>query len=250
MRADKVFKVIYNGEEAILEIEFESGTDSDLPSRLLTYNAVLYQEHKLPVITIVVYPFRVTIAKSPLQVSLGDSSILTFHFQVLPLFQLGAEQFVRKHIVCMYPLLPTMQGVHHEMIKQVTDELVALYREDEVTLADQLIWMSLFLERTDTIPPQEKSEIERQLHMYDQLWEESPRIKQERAKSRAEGELRAAQTMFVNIVSARYPGLTELAKQQAAQANSPNTLNKLARKVVTAPDEDAVRRLLSPPLAS
>ena len=250
MRADKVFKVIYNGEDAILEIEFESGTDSDLPSRLLTYNAVLYQEHKLPVITIVVYPFRVTIAKSPLQVSLGDSSILTFHFQVLPLFQLGAEQFVRKHIVCMYPLLPTMQGVHHEMIKQVTDELVALYREDEVTLADQLIWMSLLLERTDTIPPQEKSEIERQLHMYDQLWEESPRIKQERAKSRAEGELRAAQTMFVNIVSARYPGLTELAKQQAAQANSPNTLNKLARKVVTAPDEDAVRRLLSPPLAS
>lgn len=242
MRADKVFKVIYNGEEAILEIEFESGTDSDLPSRLLTYNAVLYQEHKLPVITIVVYPFRVTIAKSPLQVSLGDSSILTFHFQVLPLFQLGAEQFVHKHIVCMYPLLPTMQSVNHEMIKQVMDELIALYREDEVTLADQLVWMSLLLERTDTIPAQEKSEIERQLHMYDQLWEESPRIRQERARAR----LRGAQEMFVNIISARFPALTELAKQQAEQANSPNALNKLARKVVTAPDEDAVRRLLSP----
>ncbi len=246
MRADKVFKVIYNGEEAILEIEFESGTDSDLPSRLLIYNAVLYKEHKLPVITIVVYPFRVTIAKSPLQVSLGDSSILTFHFQVLPLFQLGAEQFVRKHIVCMYPLLPTMQSVNHEMIKQVMDELIALYREDEVTLADQLVWMSLLLERTDTIPAQEKSEIERQLHMYDTLWEESPRIRQERAKAR----LRGAQEMFVNIISARFPALTELAKQQAEQANSPNALNKLARKVVTAPDEDAVRRLLSPPLAS
>src|SRR5258708_35599273 len=130
-----------------------------------------------------------------------------------------------------------MQSVNHEMIKQVMDELIALYREDEVTLADQLVWMSLLLERTDTIPPQEKSEIERQLHMYDQLWEESPRIKQERAKSRAEGEVRAAQTMLVNIVSARYPGLTELAKQQAAQTNSPNTLDKLAQKVVNAPDE-------------
>src|SRR5260370_41099626 len=81
MRADKVFKVIYNGEEAILEIEFESGTDSDLPSRLLIYNEVLYKEHKLPVITIVVYPFRVTIAKSPLQPSLRDSRILTFDSQ-------------------------------------------------------------------------------------------------------------------------------------------------------------------------
>jgi len=254
MRADKVFKVIYDGEDAILEIEFESGTDSDLPSRLLIYNAVLYQEHKLPVITMVVYPFRVTLAESPLQVGIGADIIFTFHFHMLPLFQLDAEQFVREHVVCMYPLLPTMQGVHHEMIKQVTDELVALYREDEVTLADQLIWMSLLLERTDTIPPQEKSEIERQLHMYDQLWEESPRIKQERAKSRAEGraegELRAAQTMFVNIVSARYPGLTELAKQQAAQIDNPAALNILAQKVVTAPDESAVRWLLSPPVAS
>src|SRR5260370_13702047 len=242
MRADKVFKVIYNGEDAILEIEFESGTDSDLPSRLLIYNAVLYQEHKLPVITIVVYPFRVTIAKSPLQVSLGDSSILTFHFQVLPLFQLDAEQFVRKHIVCMYPLLPTMQSVNHEMIKQVMDELIALYREDEVTLADQLVWMSLLLERTDTIPAQEKSEIERQLHMYDQLWEESPRIKQERAMA----GLRAPQTMFVDIICARFPALTKLAKQRPAHPKRPAPLIKLTRHALTKPDQNAVSRLLSP----
>jgi hypothetical protein len=250
MRADKVFKVKYDGEDAILEIEFESGTDGDLPSRLLIYNAVLYQEHKLPIITIVVYPFRVTLAESPLQVTIGDNTILAFHFHMLPLFQLNAEQFVRDHVVCMYPLLPTMQGVHHEMIKQVTDELVALYREDEVTLADQLIWMSLLLERTDTIPLQEKSEIERQLHMYDALWEESPRIQQERAKSKAEGELQAAQAMFVNIVSARFPNLTEQAKEKVAQINNPTELNILARKVVVAPDEDTVRWLLIPPVAS
>jgi hypothetical protein len=83
------------------------------------------------------------------------------------------------------------------MIKQVTDELVALYREDEVTLADQLIWMSLLLERTDTIPSHEKSEIERQLHMYDALWEESPRIQKIKAESEARGELQAAQLDFL-----------------------------------------------------
>ncbi len=90
--------------------------------------------------------------------------------------------------------------------------------------------------------------------MYDQLWEESPRIQRERARSRAEGkaegELQAARRMFINIVCARYPGLTELAKQQAAQIDNPAALNILARKVVTAPDESAVRWLLSPPVAS
>jgi hypothetical protein len=106
--------------------------------------------------------------------------------------------------------------------------------------------MSLLLERTDTIPPQEKSEIERQLHMYDALWEESPRIQQERARA----ELRAAQRMFVNIVSARFPALTELAKKQAAQIHNPNALDCLAQKVVTASDEETVRWLLISPLAS
>lgn len=90
--------------------------------------------------------------------------------------------------------------------------------------------------------------------MSDSLWEESPRIQQERAKSRAEGraegELRGAQTMFVSIVSARYPNLTELAKQQAAQIDNPAVLDILAQKVVIAPDESVVRWLLSPPVAS
>jgi hypothetical protein len=58
------------------------------------------------------------------------------------------------------------------------------------------------------------------------------------------------QEMSVDIISARFPALTELAKQQAAQANSPAALDKLARKAVTVPDEDAVRWLLSPPVAS
>src|SRR5260370_17198124 len=89
MRADKVFKVIYNGEDAILEIEFESGTDSDLPSRLLIYNAVLYQQHKLPVITILVYPFPVPLPESPLQVAIGANIIFTFHFQMLGKVQMN-----------------------------------------------------------------------------------------------------------------------------------------------------------------
>ena len=89
--------------------------------------------------------------------------------------------------------------------------------------------------------------------MYDKLWEESPRVQKERAKSRAqgkaEGELRAAQRMFVNIVAARFPALAELARQQAMQIDSPDALEVLAQKVVTAPDESIVRWLVTPTIA-
>ena len=86
--------------------------------------------------------------------------------------------------------------------------------------------------------------------MYDALWEESPKIQKIKAESEARGELQAAQAMFVNIVSARFPNLTELAKEKAAQINNPTELNILARKVVVAPDEETVRWLLIPPVAS
>ncbi len=249
MRVDRVFKVIYEGKEYILHIEFESGTNNDMPVRLLTYNALLYYEHGLPVVSIIVYPFRAKIAESPLRVTKGEQDLLVFHFLTLPLFELNAEYYVREHILCMYPLLPTMQGTDHVLMKQAVDELAARYQQDEATLAEQFVWMELLLERTDTISLQEKDEIWRELKMYDKLWEESPRVQKIRAESEAEGEVRAAQRMLINYVKLRFPDLAELAQEELSRINNLETLDLLAQKVYTAPEEAMVRWLLTPPAA-
>ena len=187
IRADKVFKVFYEDEEQILHIEFESGSNTSMSARLLAYNAILYHDHELPVISIIVYPFRTKLAESPLYIRTKRNETLTFHFQVLPLFTLEAEQFVQNHIACMYPLLPTMRGTNYQLIQQVLDELTELYREDEVKLSQQLIWMEVLLARTDMVPQVEKHKIQERLSMYDQLWEENPKIRKIRAESKAEG---------------------------------------------------------------
>ena len=88
MRADKVFKILYYGEEHILHLEFETKSDGDLRSRLLVYNSVLYRDYKIPVMTIVVYPFPVEQAESPLCIKSNGKEILTFNFRILPLFTL------------------------------------------------------------------------------------------------------------------------------------------------------------------
>ncbi|HLG75213.1 MAG TPA: hypothetical protein VKX46_02290, partial [Ktedonobacteraceae bacterium] len=118
MRADKVFKINYAGEDHIFHLEFESGTDHRMTSRLLAYNAILYRDHHVPVISMIVYPFRTETAQTPLRLFSGTKELLTFHFQILPLFSLSAEQYVHDHVVCMYPLLPTMQGTTVALIKQ------------------------------------------------------------------------------------------------------------------------------------
>ena len=187
MRADKVFKVQYCGQEHILHLEFETGSDGKLCSRLLVYNSVLYRDYKIPVITIVVYPFPVNQAVSPLCIKSNGMEILSFHFRTLPLFTMDAEQFVQEHRACMYPLLVTMNGVHAEMIAQVMQELTELYRNNEASLAEQFTWMTILLERTATIGALEKSRIEEKLKMFDQLWDESPRVQKMKKQYRDEG---------------------------------------------------------------
>ena len=246
MRADKVFIVMYRGKKYILHIEFETGTDPYMKARLLIYNAVLYYDHHLPVISMIVYPFRTSVARSPLQVSGEDGDIITFHFLILPLFLQEAEHYVREHIVSMYPLLPTMRGTNHVMIKQVIKELEELYRDDEVTLSQQYVWMKLLLDRTETIDSPEKARIQEELKMYDRLWTENPEVQKTRAEGKAEGEIQALQRAVVTIVKARFPALAELAQQKVAEINKPDVLNFLLEQISIEPDEAAVRALLRP----
>src|SRR5205823_12334366 len=65
MRMDKVFKAVFperlTEKENIIDIEFQTSYDPDLAARLLVYNAILYYENRLPVISLVIYPFKTTL---------------------------------------------------------------------------------------------------------------------------------------------------------------------------------------------
>ncbi len=67
LRTDRVYKVLYKGKAHILHLEFEAGSDEEMSVRLLDYHAYLYRKYRLPVISVIVYPFETTMATSPLQ---------------------------------------------------------------------------------------------------------------------------------------------------------------------------------------
>jgi hypothetical protein len=163
--------------------------------------------------------------------------ILTFHFKTLALFELDAEDFVRQHHASMYPLLPTMNNVRLDLINQVLQELTELYRDDEVTLSKQIVWLKLLLERTDTVTGIEKEQMKERLSMLDQLFEESPMIQKLREESRIKG----IQETLITIVQAKYPNLAEFARQQVTHFDKPDALKLLVQQVVTAPDVSTVR---------
>jgi predicted transposase YdaD len=251
-RVDKVFKIVYDGKERILHIEFETGYDDQLKPRLLVYNANFYRDYKLPVMTIVISPFQVTMAVPPLDIP----DVLTFHFRTLPLFEKDAEDIVRQHVTCLYPLIPTMQNVHDDLIAQVIRELEQIYQVDKAKLSDAIVWMRLLLGRSNTVSSPEKEQVEKRLSMYDDLWDNNPMVQkmreQDRPKwiqegiqqGRQQGRQETLRDSLVNVVRARFPHLAGFAQHQVSHIDKPEVLVSLIQQVVVASDANAVLKLL------
>ena len=122
--------------------------------------------------------------------------------------------------------------------------------------------MMVLLERTGTVEPLEKDRIQEKLKMYDQLWDESPRVQKMRAQSREQGrkeakeeaeieakakaeiEAKALRRALVTMIHARFPNLTEFAQRQVELFDNPGALDLLIRQISTAPDASIARWLL------
>jgi predicted transposase YdaD len=260
MRADRVYRILYQGQPHILHLEFQTSHDADLPARLLVYCSVLYQDHKIPIISVVIYPFSTTTAEPPLSVMSGEKEVLKLDYRILLLFEEDATTYVRAHAICMYPLLPAMKQVDAPLIKQVAEEMKAYYGEQETVLADQFAWMRVFFRRTTTITPEEKQKIEEVFKMLglEKIWDESPLIQEERAHARAEGkmegiaegesrgQLEGLRLSVEMVVNARFPSLTNLARLKVASIMQIETLSMLLKQITTAPNEETARWLLLP----
>lgn len=244
LRLDRVYKAIVKERPHIIDIEFETGSDPDMAARLLDYHAYLYRKYKLPVISIIVYPFRTTMATSPLREVSGEEDLLIFHFRMLPLWKQKAERYLNEHAVSMYSLLPTMEGADTHVLAKAIDEMIEYYKDDQIQLAQELRWMGIVLRRADTVPLEEKRVIEERLTMYDELFEQDPKMRKIRAESEAKGRAEGLQFALVTVVEERFPPLTALAKETVPHISKPNTLQLLLKGIAAAPDEASARLLL------
>jgi hypothetical protein len=75
LRTDRVYKVWYKGVLHILHLEFQTGADKDMATRLLEYHAYLRAKYGIPVISIIIYPFRTKMAVSPFE-EVSDGEVI------------------------------------------------------------------------------------------------------------------------------------------------------------------------------
>ncbi len=224
--------------------------------RLLDYHSYLHRKYALPVLSIIVYPFRTQMATSPLVETSGDMQLLIFHFRVFPLWELNAEQYVRDHALSIYALLPTMDGANATLLNTAIDEMVEYYKNDNERLARELRWMGIVLRRADTVALDEKRIVEERLNMHDDLMERDPKMirlfaeKEARGEAKGkvegeiEGEIKGLREGFVDIVETRFPDLAEIAEERVTRVTEANMLRLLLKAVVAASDETAAQKVL------
>ena len=261
MRADRVYRVRYRGKPHIFHLEFQASRDDKMAYRLAVYHTELLQKYELPIISMVVYLFKTTTVTSPLQEFSGTEELLKFSFRVLPLWDMNGRQYIEKHKVSMYTLLPMMQDVDATMLLQAIDELIEYCKGDEAKLERRLLWLSTFLRRAEVMPSLEKQRVEERLNMFDELLEQDEFVQRQRERGlqegrlegkiegKIEGQIEAYQTILVNIVKNKFPSLEDLAQRRAAQTRKIDALSEVIQLLSAVNDENTARFILNPSAA-
>jgi hypothetical protein len=243
LKADLVYNILYKGQPCLLNMELQTDADGDMPIRMLKYHVGLYDKHRLPVISMVLYPFETSIPEPTFEEKSGDERLLTFYYRVVALWTLDARDYVRRRIICMYTFLPAMMGVSISVLLQAVKEMEQSYTRVQFTR--HFTRFKTILHRSRTLSEQDKKEMEEQLYTYDSLLDQDPEIQERIAKAKAEGEIQGAQEIVVGLVEVRFPALGELAQERVTLIRNTEALSQLARQVATAPDEGTLRWLLN-----
>ena len=128
--------------EFILHLEFQSSHDVNMPHRMLSYFARIYDMYKLPIYPLVIY---LNPDNSGLNIvdtfvnSIYDKDILFFKYEVLKIWEMDQNRIIDNNLYGLFPILP-LAKIKAIDDKQNLTECFDLVRkigiEDEVLKAD------------------------------------------------------------------------------------------------------------------
>ena len=244
LKVDLVFQILYQGVLAILNIELQSGPDTNMGSRVLQYLAGLHDFYQLPVICLVIYLFPCTVARSPYVIECGDKTSLVLNYEVIRWWEVDGATIVDKHAIHLYPLLPATKEPRVDLLRKALQEMFQVYDRHE--LGYRFSWFYSILRRTSTMSEEDKQILEKELKVqfnYQELFAERE------LKSKAEGKVEGLQQSIMNFLQARFPALaaTPQARQAVASIQDIERLDLLQQALYIASDEQTACRFLKLP---
>jgi predicted transposase YdaD len=243
LEVDALLGVMVSDQEMLLHLEFQTSNDPSMAERLLRYNVLARSEHKLPVLSCVIYLLKDGEApSSPLKWKLPNGQeVLQFHYQSVELGALSPEDLLRSGQAGLLPLLPlTNGGARRDIVESMFSGLLAARKIELVPIGYTLA--SLAFSRENRA---EQDWLLRRFHEMHDILRETP-IYQEILKEGREEGLEALRQAVVDIIAQRFPKLAHLAKKQVAVVEDPELLRHVLVKVsVVQTAEEAKQHLLT-----
>ncbi len=252
LEVDALLGVQVNGQDMLLHLEFQTHNDPAMAERLLRYNVLARSEHRLPVLSCVIYLLGSGEAStSPLSWMLPtDQEVLRFHYLSIELKALLPEEVMRTGLTGLLPLLPlTKNGARREIVETMFGRLLAAKKVELVPIGYTLASLAFSREN-----PGDQDWLFRRFHEMHDILRETPIYQEILKEGREEGleqglqrgQLEALRQAVVEVVVERFPRLVRLTKKQVALIEDPEVLRHVLVKVSVAQSaEEAKRHLLA-----
>ncbi|HEV2581874.1 MAG TPA: Rpn family recombination-promoting nuclease/putative transposase [Ktedonobacteraceae bacterium] len=236
--ADFLLDVEYEGDSLLLLIEAQSYKDENMALRLPEYLILAIREHGRPILPVLIYLRKdLKVPESPLilQAPVGHE-VLRFHFIVLKLWAMKAEELIEAGLLGLLPLVPlTADGREYEVIDRIVTELAEASEYDLLE----------YTRRFASLVFQDAANLEwlnRRFNMYKDILEDSWVGQEERR----EGAVRGLHQTVIKLVKAHFPEIVELAKKQIDGIQNPEVLQDLILKISFAQNvQEAVQLLFA-----
>jgi predicted transposase YdaD len=266
LEMDSLLEILLDGESMLLEIEFQSHNDAEMPERLLRYNVLARMEHKLPVHSYVIYLLEDGVIKqSPLNWATPiKPDVVQFHFENIEVAKLTPEDIVQIDNIGLLPLLPlTRGGATREIVEKMLTDLQQPEHEELALVGFTLAYLMFQRKSPENLIWLERNfkgmqDILHESPLYQMILEEGESkghakgLAEGIAKGREEGitlgreegiALGLGQAL-VNLVQMHFPELKNLAAQQVAPIKNITLLNHLLFKIGSASNAQEAHTLL------
>ncbi len=168
---DALLEVELNGQRALLHLEFQKAKDSDMQDRMLEYNVMASVQYELPVYSYVIYLHgekRGSVATSPhIRHFVNGKETLRFHFGVIKLWEISAEEILAQGLHGLLPILTLMKGGKEPHIVQEMINRLAQTRNGDLLAFSHVVGGLAFTQ------PQEREWFYRGFFVHQEIVRES-----------------------------------------------------------------------------
>lgn len=256
--ADGLIEAVLAEERILAHFEFQSTYDLRIGERLLEYNVLASRQYDY----VTVYSYVIylkdcgNVPQSPfVRVSSTGKEIIRFHYDIIELHKITAEEIQETELVGLLSLLPlTRDGVKHEVIEEMITRLVAAGQTElrwiGYALAAKVMKHDLpWLRRRFSM----LGDFLRDSPVYQEVLEEGLEkgIEKGLEKGREEGlakgreeAMQQQRSALFNITLDRFPELVRQVNKAATTIDDPAILLQLIVKISTAQTSEEVKYLL------